>query len=40
VDLLVVGARRRKGHVGMQLGPVNHGMLHHSPCPVAIVPHG
>ncbi|MDQ0958104.1 nucleotide-binding universal stress UspA family protein [Streptomyces sp. B4I13] len=40
VDLLVVGARRRKGHVGMQLGPVNHGVLHHSPCPVAVVPHG
>ncbi|MGW5735944.1 MULTISPECIES: universal stress protein [Streptomyces] len=37
--LLVVGARRRKGHVGMQLGPVNHAMLHHAPCPVAVVPH-
>ncbi|MCI3928874.1 universal stress protein [Streptomyces sp. AN091965] len=38
-DLLVVGARRRKGHVGMQLGPVNHAVLHHSACPVAVVPH-
>ncbi|SDK18961.1 universal stress protein [Streptomyces indicus] len=38
-DLLVVGARRRKGHVGMQLGPVNHAVLHHATCPVAIVPH-
>ncbi|MCX5554700.1 universal stress protein [Streptomyces sp. NBC_00038] len=38
-DLLVVGARRRKGHVGMQLGPVNHAVLHHAPCPVAVVPH-
>lgn len=38
-DLLVVGARRRKGHVGMQLGPVNHAVLHHSASPVAIVPH-
>ncbi|MGH4030408.1 universal stress protein [Actinomycetota bacterium Odt1-20B] len=37
-DLLVVGARRRKGHVGMQLGPVNHALLHHADCPVAIVP--
>ncbi|NDZ85866.1 universal stress protein [Streptomyces sp. SID10115] len=38
-DLLVVGARRRKGHVGMQLGPVNHAVLHHCASPVAIVPH-
>ncbi|CAM5481655.1 universal stress protein [Streptomyces spiroverticillatus] len=38
-DLLVIGARRRKGHLGMQLGPVNHGVLHHAPCPVAVVPH-
>ncbi|QDQ09459.1 universal stress protein [Streptomyces spectabilis] len=38
-DLLVVGARRRKGHIGMQLGPVNHAVLHHSACPVAVVPH-
>ncbi|MFH8606759.1 universal stress protein [Streptomyces sp. NPDC018029] len=35
-DLLVVGARRRKGHVGMQLGPVNHAVLHHCASPVAI----
>ncbi|MGW6530355.1 universal stress protein [Streptomyces venezuelae] len=39
-DLLVVGARRRQGHVGMQLGPVNHAVLHHAACPVAVVPHG
>ncbi|MEV5607570.1 universal stress protein [Streptomyces sp. NPDC052225] len=39
-DLLVVGARRRDGRVGLQLGPVNHAVLHHSACPVAIVPHG
>ncbi|WP_030684388.1 universal stress protein [Streptomyces sp. NRRL B-1347] len=38
-DLLVVGARRRRGHIGMQLGPVNHAVLHHSACPVAVVPH-
>ncbi|WP_127361108.1 universal stress protein [Actinacidiphila soli] len=37
-DLLVVGARRRHGSFGMQLGPVNHAMLHHAACPVAIVP--
>lgn len=39
-DLLVVGARRRNGHVGMRLGPVDHAVLHHAACPVAIVPHG
>ncbi len=38
-DLVVVGARRRKGHLGMQLGPVNHAVLHHAACPVAVVPH-
>ncbi|WP_329069934.1 universal stress protein [Streptomyces sp. NBC_01429] len=37
-DLLVVGARRRHGAVGLQLGRVNHAMLHHAPCPVAVVP--
>lgn len=37
-DLLVVGARRRHGSLGMQLGPVNHAVLHHAACPVAVVP--
>ncbi|MCC4322310.1 universal stress protein [Streptomyces malaysiensis] len=37
-DLLVVGARRRQGHFGMQLGLVNHAVLHHARCPVAVVP--
>ncbi|MEU7243631.1 universal stress protein [Streptomyces sparsogenes] len=37
-DLLVVGARRRQGHFGMQLGLVNHAVLHHAQCPVAVVP--
>ncbi|CAM5432615.1 Universal stress protein OS=Streptomyces antimycoticus OX=68175 GN=SANT12839_015130 PE=3 SV=1 [Streptomyces antimycoticus] len=37
-DLLVVGARRRQGHFGMQLGLVNHAVLHHAKCPVAVVP--
>lgn len=36
-DLLVVGARRRHGP-GLHLGPVNHAVLHHAPCPVAVVP--
>ncbi|WP_329461653.1 universal stress protein [Streptomyces sp. NBC_01431] len=38
-DLLVVGARRRTSHLGMQLGPVNHAVLHRAACPVAVVPH-
>ncbi|MCI3278217.1 universal stress protein [Streptomyces cylindrosporus] len=37
-DLLVVGAKRREGHFGLQLGRVTHAALHHSACPVAVVP--
>ncbi|MEU9053620.1 universal stress protein [Streptomyces sp. NPDC048384] len=37
-DLLVVGAERHHRHFGLQLGRVAHGVLHHSACPVAIVP--
>ncbi|MFF3459529.1 universal stress protein [Streptomyces sp. NPDC002730] len=37
-DLLVVGAQRRHGHFGLQLGRVAHAVLHHSVCPVAVVP--
>ncbi|MFJ9734760.1 universal stress protein [Streptomyces sp. NPDC101171] len=37
-DLLIVGAPRRHGHPGLQLGLVGHAMLHHAPCPVAVVP--
>ncbi|GGT00935.1 universal stress protein [Streptomyces chromofuscus] len=37
-DLLVVGARRRQGHLGLQLGLINHAVLHHAPCPIAVVP--
>jgi nucleotide-binding universal stress UspA family protein len=37
-DLLVVGARRRHGRFGLQLGRVAHGVLHHAACPVAVVP--
>ncbi|MFI8521222.1 universal stress protein [Streptomyces sp. NPDC085481] len=37
-DLLVVGARRRDGLVGLELGRVAHRVLHHASCPVAVVP--
>ncbi|MGW7362530.1 universal stress protein [Streptomyces sp. NPDC054841] len=37
-DLIVVGARYRHGHFGLQLGKVVHAVLHHSECPVAVVP--
>ncbi|KEF16709.1 MULTISPECIES: universal stress protein [Streptomyces] len=38
-DLLVVGAERHRHTRGLQLGPVNHAVLHHARCPVAVVPH-
>ncbi|WP_028800217.1 universal stress protein [Streptomyces sp. 142MFCol3.1] len=38
-DLLVVGARPRLVHRGLQLGLINHALLHHAPCPTAVVPH-
>ncbi|MGI5466632.1 universal stress protein [Streptomyces sp. CA-132043] len=37
-DLVVVGAHRRRGHIGLQLGLVSHTVLHHAQCPVAVVP--
>ncbi|MFC5213754.1 universal stress protein [Streptomyces coerulescens] len=37
-DLVVIGARHRHGHFGLQLGRVGHTLLHHGHCPVAIVP--
>ncbi|WBO68608.1 universal stress protein [Streptomyces camelliae] len=37
-DLIVVGAKRRHGRFGLQLGRVAHALLHHSACPVAVVP--
>ncbi|MFE9491074.1 universal stress protein [Streptomyces sp. NPDC006641] len=39
-DLIVVGAHRRRGHLGLQLGRVVHVLLHHADCPVAVVPLG
>ncbi|GAB3173520.1 universal stress protein [Streptomyces incanus] len=37
-DLLVIGARRGRRHFGLQSGRVVRGVLHHSACPVVIVP--
>ncbi len=37
-DLVVIGAPRRSGHLGLQLGRVGHTLLHHADCPVAVVP--
>ncbi|MCQ4080623.1 universal stress protein [Streptomyces sp. RB6PN25] len=36
--LLVVG-RRTQRPMGTRLGPVAHAVIHHAPCPVAVVPH-
>ncbi|MFG2859208.1 universal stress protein [Streptomyces sioyaensis] len=37
-DLVVLGAQRRRNALGLQLGLVNHAMLHYAPCTVAVVP--
>ncbi|MET8765623.1 universal stress protein [Streptomyces sp. NPDC004658] len=37
-DLVIVGARRRTGYFGLQVGRVSHTLLHHAQCPVAVVP--
>ncbi|MFF4733038.1 universal stress protein [Streptomyces mirabilis] len=37
-DLVIIGARRRTGHFGFQLGGVSHAVLHHGQCPVVVVP--
>ncbi len=37
-DLVIVGARSRAGHFGLQLGRTGHTLLHHARCPVAVVP--
>ncbi|MFE9484271.1 universal stress protein [Streptomyces spororaveus] len=38
-QLLVVGRRIRESSVGAHIGSVAHAVLHHSACPVAVVPH-
>ncbi|MFJ8857994.1 universal stress protein [Streptomyces sp. NPDC102451] len=39
-DLMVVGGRREQDHVSAGPGRVAHALLHHSHCPVEIVPRG
>ncbi|WP_327341415.1 universal stress protein [Streptomyces europaeiscabiei] len=38
--LVVVGRRTHRPALGMRIGPVTHGVLHHAATPVAVVPHG
>ncbi|MFF8913961.1 universal stress protein [Streptomyces sp. NPDC015032] len=37
-DLIIVGAHRRRGHLGPHLGRVARTLLHHADCPVAVIP--
>ncbi|WP_329241488.1 universal stress protein [Streptomyces sp. NBC_01478] len=37
--LVVIGRRIRRGGLGAHIGPVAHGVLHHSTAPVAVVAH-
>ncbi|GAA2403405.1 universal stress protein [Streptomyces glaucosporus] len=38
-SLVVVGRRNRRSPLGFHIGPVAHTVMHHSPAPVAVVPH-
>ncbi|MFF9403550.1 MULTISPECIES: universal stress protein [unclassified Streptomyces] len=37
-DLIIIGAHRRRGHLGPHLGRVARALLHQSDCPVAVIP--
>ncbi|CAM5566774.1 universal stress protein [Streptomyces aurantiogriseus] len=36
--VVIIGTRRRAGRIGPPVGPVAHVLLHHSHCPVVLVP--
>ncbi|NUT52807.1 MAG: universal stress protein [Saccharothrix sp.] len=36
--LLVVAAHRERGHFPLRIAPTVHAVLHHAPCPVAVIP--
>ncbi|MFF3615540.1 universal stress protein [Streptomyces sp. NPDC002580] len=38
-QLMVVGRRAERSAVGARIGSVAHAVMHHAPCPVAVVPH-
>ncbi|MET7744270.1 universal stress protein [Streptomyces sp. NPDC005385] len=38
-QLMVVGRRVERSAVGGRIGSVAHAVMHHAPCPVAVVPH-
>ncbi|MEU9759196.1 universal stress protein [Streptomyces sp. NPDC047985] len=38
-DVIVMGARRRSHRIGSPLGHVTHAVVHHTHCPVLLVPH-
>ncbi|MFC8246218.1 universal stress protein [Streptomyces chartreusis] len=37
--LVVVGRKTHRSALGMRIGPVTHGVIHHAAAPVAVVPH-
>ncbi|MBQ0997397.1 universal stress protein [Streptomyces sp. RK62] len=39
-SLVVVGRKTHRPALGMRIGPVTHGVIHHAHAPVAVVPHG
>lgn len=38
-QLMVVQRRAERSAVGSRIGSVAHAVMHHAPCPVAVVPH-
>jgi nucleotide-binding universal stress UspA family protein len=37
-DVVVAAAHRRQSPLALRLSPVDHALLHHAHCPVALVP--